>query len=71
MLRNNVLSSLLDELKSQCNKYVNQECQTLACLKRGGWKRGEHVQYRLATCEKNEQAVELRKLIAAKKLLNS
>lgn len=70
MSQNNVLLSLLDELKSQCNKYTNQECQTLACLKRGGWKRGEQVKYRISTCEKHEQATQLMKLIAAKKLLN-
>lgn len=56
------LDHLVGELKNQCNKYANGSCQTLACLKRGGYKRGEKSNYEEATCERHEQVKALEAL---------
>ena len=50
-------------LKYQCNRYANGQCSTLACLRRGGYKRGDvPVNYDLATCHAHEVLVELENL---------
>lgn len=62
------LDPLVSELKSQCNRYANGFCATLACLKRGGYKRGDTVDYSVATCERHEQVKALEALLANAKL---
>lgn len=49
------MQSPVEWAKSQCNRYVNGQCSTLGCMKRGGYKRGEPVaDYDMATCEAHE-----------------
>lgn len=48
-------------LKSQCNRYVNGVCQTLGCLRRGGYHDGP-LHYDCATCEPHELLTELQHL---------
>ena len=45
-----------DELKAECNRYVNGHCSTVGCLKRGGWKQGDDYQASLerSTCDAHE-----------------
>lgn len=40
--------------EGRCNRLNYGACQTRACLVRGGWKRGDPVDYDLATCETRE-----------------
>ena len=49
------LERLIGELKDSCNRYKNGICQTTACLKRGGYQRGEKPNYDVATCDRHEQ----------------
>lgn len=58
-----------DFLKSFCNRYVNGQCQTLACLKRGGYRAGMKPDYNLATCGYHEVLLELRILREENKCL--
>lgn len=58
------LDRLVSELKGECCRYANGECQTLACLKRGGYKRGEKPDFNVAICERHEQVVALEALLA-------
>ena len=51
-------------LKAQCNRYVNGQCSTLTCLKRGGYVRGTPPNYDTATCEPHEILTELAALRA-------
>ncbi|NBW15810.1 MAG: hypothetical protein EBR82_48270 [Caulobacteraceae bacterium] len=37
--------------RNECSRLMYGSCQTLACLKRGGWVRGDPVDYDMATCE--------------------
>lgn len=47
-------------LKEQCNRYTNGFCQTVACLKRGGYVRDKvPVNCDVATCEPYEILQEL------------
>ena len=48
-------------LDSLCNKIVNGECRTVACLHRGGWIRGaEPADPSVATCPELEKAAAMR-----------
>lgn len=38
------------EAELACNRIANGQCQLVACMKRGGWKRGDAVNYDMATC---------------------
>ena len=50
-------------LESQCNRYANGYCSTLACLLRGGYKRGSgRVDFAKATCEAHECLMEIEAL---------
>jgi hypothetical protein len=45
----------IDLLKARCNRYVNGQCTTSACMRRGGWKpTGEPTDYAYATCAEHE-----------------
>ena len=45
----------LEWLKSQCNRYHNNYCAILSCLRRGGYKRKPAiVDYDMATCNAHE-----------------
>jgi hypothetical protein len=47
---------------SLCNKIVNGECRTAACLHRGGWIRGaEPADPSVATCSELEKAAAMRR----------
>jgi hypothetical protein len=51
-----VIDALVNELKADCNRYTNGQCQTVACLKRGGYKKGgPQPNYEIATCDRYEQ----------------
>ncbi len=63
MDNNKIIKNLSDSIKSECNRYVNGVCQTMTCLQRGGYKRGDPVDYSIATCEKDEQVVALCSLL--------
>ena len=56
------MSKNAEWLKSQCNRYVNGECHTLRCMKRGGYKHGKVETYDCATCEPHEILLELEDL---------
>jgi len=56
------LLRLVRELKGECNRYANGQCQTLACLKRGGYTKGDPVDYSIASCERHEQIDALERL---------
>ena len=58
-----ILRPVLKELQGQCNRYTNGVCQTAACLKRGGYIRGETPNYDVATCERYVQAQTLEVLL--------
>ena len=58
------LHRLVSELKAECNRYTNGQCSTLACLKRGGYQRGDKPDYETATCERHEQVMALETLLA-------
>ena len=62
-MKNQILTQLVNELKTECNRYTNGICQTNACLTRGGYKRGEKQNYETATCERHEQIKELEILL--------
>jgi hypothetical protein len=62
--RSGSLEQLVSELKAACNRYANGSCQTLVCLKRGGYHRGEKPVYETATCERHEQVKALETLLA-------
>jgi hypothetical protein len=57
------LKVLINELKTQCNRYANGICQTSACLKRGGYQLGNKPDYEIATCECHEQIIALETLL--------
>ena len=57
-------------LKDQCNRYKNGRCQTLSCLKRGGYDRVAPVCYDIATCEAHEVLCELESLREECRLLD-
>lgn len=40
MARQILINMNLEFIKKECNRYVNRECTTLGCFKRGGWIRG-------------------------------
>lgn len=63
-VREGSLERLVSELKAECNRYANGSCQTLACLKRGGYHRGDKPDYETATCERHEQVKALETLLA-------
>jgi hypothetical protein len=51
-------------LSHQCNKHVNQvnnTCYSHVCMVRGGWRRGNKVDYDLSTCIPLEILKELEK----------
>jgi hypothetical protein len=58
------LACLVSELKAECNRYANGSCQTLYCLKRGGYQRGDKPDYDVATCKQHEQVKALETLLA-------
>lgn len=58
-----LLDSIIAELKSSCNRYINGECNSLTCLKQGGYQRGSMPDYSKATCERHKQVMELEALI--------
>lgn len=47
-------STMVEYFQSQCNRYVNGQCSTRACLVRGGYRGSEPVNYDLATCAYHE-----------------
>mgnify|MGYP001616204365 CR=1 FL=1 len=49
-------------LKSQCERYVNGYCGTLACLRRGGYKGELPIDFNKSTCEPHEIFEELKQL---------
>ena len=51
----------IEWLKDQCNRYVNGQCSTLSCLRRGGYKVGGYS-YDIATCNPHEIILKLTKL---------
>lgn len=55
---------LVSELKADCNRYVNGNCQALVCLIRGGHERGNKPDYGKATCERHEQVNALETILA-------
>lgn len=61
--KRDVLNCLVNELKAECNRYANGSCQTHACLKRGGYVRGNVPNYDAATCERHEQVKALESLL--------
>ena len=66
MNNDSILEDLINELKADCNRYVNKFCSTSGCLKRGGYKLGDKVDYEIATCKRHEQVKALEELIAKK-----
>ena len=62
--RSGSLERLVSELKAQCNRHINGSCQTLSCLKRGGYQRGDKPNYKTATCERHEQIKALEAMLA-------
>jgi len=63
------IEKLLVQLKLQCNKHTNGQCQTLACLKRSGYQRPAKPDYNLATCEVHEQITAIETLLAYQPVL--
>lgn len=59
-----LILNLIERLKSECNKYVNGKCYTIACMKRGKYyKRGGPCNPDCATCESHEQIIVLESLL--------
>lgn len=58
MTREQVLKSL----KSECNRFVNGQCTTLACMKRGGYTSGIPGTYDQATCAEREAVLAIQHL---------
>jgi hypothetical protein len=58
-----ILQPLVERLRNECNREVNGRCFSRICLKRGGWKKGDPVDYSLATCKQYEQVQALEKLL--------
>lgn len=55
MTKEQAVAVVVEQQKAQCNHYMNDQCTTVACLKRGGYVRGQSVvDYRTATCEAHE-----------------
>lgn len=53
------VTSQTEWLANQCNKLKNGTCTTLACLMRGGWRKGEKIHTDVATCIPLEISMEL------------
>ena len=58
-MTNTLSDELVEYHRSRCNRYVNGQCTTGACMKRGGWVGPMTVDYALATCEAHETVVAL------------
>lgn len=44
-------SETLEWLKDQCNRFANEKCMTLKCIRRGGFRDGnDSVDYDKSTC---------------------
>ena len=55
------LAELIESRKIECNRLSYGACQTLACLKRGGYISGP-PRYDVATCDEHEISIALREL---------
>ena len=62
-----ILQPLVERLRDMCNRDRcggGGQCFSSICLRRGGWKKGDPVDYSLATCEHHEQVQALAELLA-------